>query len=177
MRRFIILFAWLSTITLTSCDVFSEQEVDWMPVEVKLKVIDEQGTDLLDPENPNNMIDGTTITYKGQTYAASRERWDDWLWNNLLETRAILAQIHGLFLMRDDIIGLSTQKGFTLLFGDIDGAKDMDEDLVVTLPNGDTGIIHYHCSNHNERKLKCDRTWTFNGKKTDGKIFTFVVSN
>lgn len=92
-------------------------------------------------------------------------------------TKVFFAQLYGLFLVNGEMFdSCSETVGFSLFFGQIDGAADMDEDLVVTLSNGMTGTIHYHCSNHNERKLSCDRSWKFNGAKHEGNIFTFVVS-
>lgn len=145
--------------------------VDWSPVNVIIQVTDGHGADLLDPENPNNMIDGTSITFQGKTYEASRE---DRL---SAVTKEYLALIYGLRLKKFDESVNKNAKGYYLIFGEIDGAKDMDEDLVVTLPNGMTCTIHYHCSKHNENKLSCKRSWKFNGTKHEGNIFTFVVTD
>lgn len=172
MKKLILLLLTLSMTVFTSCEV-DDIIVDWAPVCLYLKVTDGQGTDLLDPENPKNMIYGTTITFKGETYEAKDLDWSErYTLRGKSETRAILAIMHGLRLVKDK----PGVDGYSLVFGEIDGAADMDEDLVVTLPNGMTGTIHYHCSNHNERKLKCDRNWKLNGEKTKSNVFTFIVS-
>lgn len=145
-------------------------EFDWYPVSVFLKVTDSRGTDLFDPENPDNMIDGTTITFQGQTYEASREK--TYLYQ---DTKEYFAIVYGLFLTKDSLYYPDKRDGYSLRFYEIDGALDMDEDLVVTLPDGTTGTIHYHCSNHNYRKGTCDRIWKFNGEEHKGNIFTFVI--
>ena len=185
MRRLVsFVLAILLTVSFTGCEKLGgnggggDWIVDWVPVSLFLRVVDEGGKDLLDPENPNNLIDGTSITFKGKTYSASRQWYEAGRPNEMPATKAILAQIYGLFLVNGEMFFMnSNTAGFSLFFGEIDGARDMDEDLVVTLPNGMTGTIHYHCSNHNERKLSCDRSWKFNGAKHEGNIFTFVVSN
>lgn len=178
MKKIILfLLSAVMMVSLSGCDaiedIFGEDRiVDWAPVNLYMKVTDSQGIDLLDPENPDNMIDGTTITYKGNTYEARREKE-----NPILETRALPARFYGLYLAKDARIYGGTVEGYCLVFGEIDGAANMDEDLVVTLPNGTTGTIHYHCSKHNERKVSCKRYYKFNGVKTDKNIFTFVVPN
>lgn len=173
MKKLILLILTLSMTLFTSCET-DDIIVDWVPVGLYLKVTDGRGTDLLDPENPNNLIDGTTITFKGKTYEANSDI--DWAERYTLQgksgTRAILAIMYGLRLVKN----CPGADGYCLWFGEIDGAADMDEDLVVTLPNGMTGTIHYHCAKHNERKLKCDRSWKFNGKKAQNNVFTFIVS-
>lgn len=177
MKRFSLLVFLLSLIAFTGCDVLEDDRiVDWAPVNLYLKVTDGKGTDLLDPESPNNMIDGTTITFKGKTYEASREWMNEQDSVNEPKTRAYLAHMYGLLLINDSMYHKDRPQGFSLVFGEIDGAADMDEDLVVTLPDGTTGTIHYHCSDHSERKLKCNRSWKFNGAKADSNVFTFIVS-
>ena len=185
MRRLVsFVLAILLTVSFTGCEKLGgnggggDWIVDWVPVSLFLRVVDEEGADLLDPENPDNLIDGTSITFKGKTYSASRQWYEAGRPFEMPATKAILAQLYGLFLINGEIFNTHSETaGFSLIFGEIDGALDMDEDLVVTLPNGITGTIHYHCSNHNERKLSCDRSWKFNGAKHEGNIFTFVVSN
>lgn len=178
MRR-LVLFALSAVlmVSFTGCEKIG-REVDWAPVSLFMRVVDEEGADLLDPENPNNLIDGASITFKGKTYSASRQWYETGNPYEMPATKAIFAPLYGLFLVNGDMFDNNSETaGFSLFFGGIDGAEDMDEDLVVTLPNGITGTIHYHCSNHNDRKASCDRSWKFNGAKREGNIFTFVVSN
>ena len=61
-----------------------------------------------------------------------------------------------------------------LLFGEIDGGADMNEDLVINWGNGTTDVINYQCSKHNERKLSCKREWKVNGKKFGGEVRQFA---
>ena len=166
-------------IAFTCCEKNGEgMLVDWAPVSIYLRVVDGEGSDLLDPMNPSNLIDGTSITFKGETYEASRQWYETGQSYEMPATKAIFAPLYGLFLVNGEMFHNNSETaGFSLFFGEIDGAADMDEDLVVTLPDGTTGTIHYHCSKHDERKLTCDRSWKFNGNDIAGNIFTFVVSN
>lgn len=177
MRKFFeIVLACLAVLSFAACEKNSadkpEEEdetdyiVDWGPVEVIVEVVDDKGNDLLNPNNPDNMIEGSTISFRGKVYEALLPS---------AVTKEYLAIIEG-FLLRK----YTTEEGavkYRLVFGEIDGAKDMDEDLVVTLPDGTTGTIHYHCSDHHGGKHpSCDRSWTFNGVKNDNCIFTFKIS-
>ena len=178
MRKVLVLImSTVLMVSLTGCEIGEGVEVDWAPVSIFLRVVDSEGTDLLNLENPNNVIDGTSITFKGNTYNASRQWYETGNPFEMPATKAIFAPLYGLFLVNGEMFSNHSETaGFSLFFGEIDGAIDMDEDLVVTLSNGMTGTIHYHCSNHNERKLRCDRSWKFNGAKHEGNSFTFVVS-
>lgn len=166
-------------LSFAGCDniIGNDIIVDWAPVSLYLRIVDSNGVDLLDPENPDNMIEGTTLTFKGVTYNASTQWYDTGHPYQMASTKAIYAPLYGLFLVNGKLLNSqSMASDFSLYFGEIDGARDMDEDLTVTLPNGTTATIHYHCSNHNERRLTCNRSWTFNGKKHNGSTFVIEVT-
>lgn len=168
MKKYILCFTIIVSAFIVSCERFNNDIiVDWAPVSLNIIVHDSDGNDLLNPENPNNIIEGTSIKYKGKIYKANM----DW-YNESVKTRAYLPTLYGLFLVNDEMTTSWNGKypGFHLIFGEIDGAEDMDEDFVVTWPDGSTDIIHYHCSNHNERKLSCDRSWKLNGTKMTNPI-------
>lgn len=175
MNKVLSFMLFLAALALTSCENEFDDIVitDWVPVSIELKVNDTMGNDLLNPENPDNVIDGTTISFKGKIYEATRERVDGGKWHNAPETRAAAVRFCGLYLY-------DSPNGFSLCFGQLDGAEDMDEDLVVTLPDGTTGTIHYHCSDHKIGKIgkpsSLNRYWLFNGTKVDSSVFTFTVS-
>ena len=41
--------------------------VDWVPVNLIIEVYDSSGRDLLDPATGNTWMEGTTITFRGET--------------------------------------------------------------------------------------------------------------
>lgn len=174
----ISLFLMLLVLT-TGCVAFEDYIVDWAPVQIVLKAVDSDGNDLLDPKNPDNIIEGTKATFMGKTYDASTLYYDDY-WKDegaSVQTKAFLAIMRGLYLISGDHIGYEfSGKGFSLIFGEIDGAADMDEDIVINWANGEVSTIHYHCSNHKEgRNPTCNRYFTLNGGKEDkSSFFTFV---
>lgn len=174
-----VFFYFISAImlfALTGCEKLNGgMIVDWTPVSMWIKVQDKAGNDLLDPKNPDNLIDGATVAFRGETYESSRQWYETGRpFEKEPQTKACLAIMYGLYLIDDSILRPDSN-GFSLLFGDIDGADDMDEDLVLTLADGTTADIHYHCSKHNERKISCNRYWKINGKKQSSSLITIVV--
>lgn len=136
--------------------------VDWAPVNVYIEAVDAEGNSIISPDMP-----GMTLTFKGETYTV-RDVED----RAGVSTRAYLATIAGLIAqpwMEVDGVIL-----YRLVFGEIDGAADMDEDLVLEWPDGSRDVIHYHCSDHREgRNPKCDRSWKLNGENHEGNTFRF----
>jgi len=153
-----IVFAALSCFILTGCEN-DDYIVDWAPVNLYIYATDSVGNSIIQPDMP-----GMTLTYKGETYTV-KDR-------NEVQTRAYLATLYGLYAQKDYD---TYSAGYRLVFGEIDGAADMDEDIILNWPDGSTDTIHYHCSDHKERKNPtCNRSWKLNGKPHDGNYFRFT---
>ena len=132
--------------------------VDWTPVDIYIEAVDEDGRSIISPEMP-----GMSLTFKGVTYTVKEES---------VRTRAYAAILVGLIAQP---VSDGDQSGYRLYFGEIDGAADMDEDIVLNWPDGSEDVIHYHCANHREwPKPDCNRSWKLNGKKHDGSTFRFT---
>lgn len=161
--------------TLTSCEEWgSDYIVDWSPVNIILEVQDKDGNTLLDPASPSNIIKGTTISYCGNTYEADTTEYHNMTHAILYtDTRAILPFFHGFYLTRKAWLGYA-EDDLVLCLGEIDGAANMDEDIVITWPDGSKNTIHYHCSDHKEGKHpKCNRWYMLDGVKQNSNTFTF----
>lgn len=197
-----LLLALLTLGTFSSCimttalliDEWAEAEggeyiIDWAPVDLSIQLHDARGNDLLDPKNPNNLIDGTTITFRDKTYEVSREWYEqgmfhDWQYTepvkgeerqeSVAATRAYLARLYGLYLLPNGA-PYQEKPGFQLYFGEIDGADSMDEELVITWPDGTKNFIYYHCSDHHGGKhATCNRWFKLDGKKQYSSEFDIV---
>jgi len=158
---FVVLLA-ICAILFTGCEI-EGYIVDWAPVEIYIHATDANGKSIIKPDMP-----GMTLTFKGETYTVKDG-------DNMYEehmTRAYLATLYGLYAQH---CSTSDSTKYMLYFGEIDGAADMDEDIVLKWPDGSTDIIHYHCSDHKEsRPPKCNRSWKLNGKKHNGNEFSFT---
>lgn len=152
----------------TGCEKWSEKEdwiVDWAPVEIYITATDDDGNSIISPDMP-----GMTLTFKGETYTVK-----DWKELSVIQTRAYLAVLHGLFAQPYN--ESDGKDSYRLYFGEIDGAVDMDEDIVLKWPDGSSDTIHYHCSDHYNKGrggFGCDRSWKLNGDSHKGSIFTFT---
>ena len=162
-----LLFSLLSlAVIATACEeiIPGGMIVDWAPVEITMEAYDAAGNSIISPEMP-----GMTLTFKGTTYEVQdpASRRDEY------QTKAYMAIMAGL--QAHPVKGDQGEIAkYILWFGEIDGAKDMDEDIILNWPDGSEDIIHYHCGNHREwPEPKCDRTWKLNGTKHSGSNFIF----
>ena len=164
MKKLLIPFVMLAGLFVTDgCDMLGGGlTVDWAPVSIFIEAVDDSGHSIISPVMP-----GMTLTYKGKTYIVSKPSDPQ-----TVQTKAYMAQFGGFYAqLKDDG---EEEELYYLVFGEIDGAADMDEDIVLNWPDGSEDIIHYHCSNHREwPEPKCDRSWKLNGSKHEGSIFRF----
>ena len=154
--------------------------VDWYPVNVILTVQDSSGNDLLDPSVEGTFSHGTTLTFKGEKYGVQANLNGGSV--SEVPTKMYLAVMRGLQLCHGELYISETEKRtcYYLVFGEIDGAKDFDDDIMIKWADGSEDIIHYYCANHKVEKQKddtwlieCDRSWLLN-KKPAANPFQFV---
>ena len=137
--------------------------VDWTPVSVYIEATDAAGNSIISPVMP-----GMSLTFKGETYTVQQARE----YPEIVQTKAYLPVMFGL--VAEKVSGTDELPVYRLVFGEIDGAADMDEDIELNWPDGSKDVIHYHCSNHREwPEPDCDRSWKLNGKKHEGAVFKF----
>ena len=179
MRKVTLMFFLaIAAMCMTGCSDNNKDDdpgliVDWYPVMLWMELVDENGNDLLDPSNEVKWYDGATITYRGKTYTAEdyTDKIDGEPANG--STRAILPVDYGFKLIKKEW-QFKDEKGFILLFGQIDGAQDMDEDLVITWPDGKQNTIHYHCSDHNDKELTVNRWYALDGVRQERNQFVIT---
>lgn len=163
-KKSLFAFAALA-LALCGCDdpIIDNPIVDWTPVNIYIYATDSQGHSIIQPDMP-----GMTLTFQGKTYTVK----DKDAYYDSIRTKAYLAVMRGL--LAEPVDTTANPKEYRLYFGEIDGALDMDEDITLSWPNGTTDVIHYHCSDHNERKITVKRSWKLNGKNHDGGVFHFT---
>lgn len=136
--------------------------VDWAPVNLYFYVEDPAGNDLL-----HDSISDVTLEFKGEVYhlPSSTERTQT----------AYMPHMYGLRFQAKNTEYLNPTNMNRLIFGEIDGAATMDEDIIITWPDGSKNTIHYHCSDHVEwPEIDCKREWKLDGEVHDGNYFEFV---
>ena len=149
MRNVFKILTVLALMTASACERLI---VDWAPVNVYIQATDNDGNSIISDDMP-----GMSVTFKGETYTVQPA------------PKTYLATMEGLIAEKNHA------GEYYLRFGEIDGAADMDEDLVLRWPDGSMDTIHYHCSDHKARRNPtCNRYWKLNGVDHDGAVFVFT---
>jgi len=171
MKRLVYsLLAVVGMISATACEGIPGMViVDWSPVNIYITATDADGKSIISPDMP-----GMALTFRGETYSVMSQedlqaKYNGSYQGTAPKTKAYLAILDGL------IAEPAGDEGYRLRFGEIDGAEDMDEDIVLQWPDGSMDTIHYHCSDHREwPSIKCNRSWKLNGEAHDGNVFAFT---
>lgn len=163
--------AWMACLCgllLSGCLELGNEDyiVDWAPVSLYIYVTNEAGESIVEPEMP-----GLTLTYRGETFEVLPPEWETEFYG---KTRAYMPMMYGLVFQKGSYYSKEKDAPNRLMFGELDGGHALDEDIVLTWPDGSTNTIHYHCGNHNERKLKRTIRWELDGKKHYSNEFTFI---
>lgn len=176
MKRHLFLFVFSLVLLLSAgcnrMDSFDPDYpiVDWYPVNLIVTVQDSQGNDLLDPEHANNYFEGASLVFRGKQYDVQGIEDDPYA---AVSTKYYMPHMRGLRLAHDTLYFSKDQKELChfLVFGELDGAEDMDEDIELQWRDGTREIIHYHCSDHKIEKksggewdITCKREWMLNGE-------------
>lgn len=153
--------------SLMGCDsIHSDWIVDWSGVNAIIYVYDKEGNNIVEPEMP-----GLTLTYMGETYEVTANPFNNMYGEG---SRAYMPMMYGLYYQSGKDYSDLPDAPARLIFGEMEGGQTMDEDLVLSWPDGTTNTIHYHCGKHNERKLTRKVTWKLDGEKHEGSQFTFI---
>lgn len=162
MKRILIFL--LTVLTLISCsDLRTEYRSDIIyditPIVLHIYVNDADGRNLLDGLEGSLDTKKISATYEGEIY------------NVELQTKYYMPSFRGLVLKKD------SNGNNELVFGELDGAKNLDYvDLVISWGNGtsDTITIFNDYKVKSNGKLDITRRFYVNGKKMDSDIAKFV---
>ena len=137
-------------LTVTACDFY--------PVMVSVHVTDEDGHDRLDPTSAYFIGENISAIYEGQVYPVQKMFADP-------ETKAYMPRFFGLEWRKDRLYG------YSLVFGEFDGADDQDITVTFVWPDGTSDTVH---TTHTRfTPLLTTNKWKVNGKKATPPI-TFV---
>lgn len=192
MKKLNLLFSLIGLLMgsciLSSCDsIIDDRIVDWVPAELYITVEDRYGNDLLDTLSNSCVVDFISATFRGETLEVRKNCHGEH--GGMLPcnvgTRYYLPMWYGLCLINEQMVwnghqwNLEKTDKFMLYLGEIDGAKDMDEDLTLTfdsaLFNRQKHVIHYHCSDHKESKGSCKRWFSLDGEKAESNKIRIVL--
>ena len=145
--RFIAILA--AVLAFQSCG----RMVDWVPVNLIIEVYDSSGRDLLDPATGNTWLEGTTITFRGETEPLQLEP----------ATKYYMPQFYGFRLKKGD-------GNYQLEYGEIDGEIEYrDEPFTIRWGDGSEDIISL-TRRLNYISISAKTKWKLNGNKTSSPI-------
>ena len=163
-RLFSVLIACVSGLLITAgCEVLGfDKEVDWALVHFVIEATDAEGNSIISPDMP-----GMSLTFQGESYTVEEA-----------QVPAEIPRRYKFLALPARTAEGSPSDEYYLWFGEIDGAEDMDEDIVLNWPDGSMDIIHYHCSNHHKwPQAGCTQIITLNGVEQEFSRFKFTGKN
>ena len=159
--KLITLFCAITALfCFTGCDNNSDVIWDMHPVSYMIQVTDANGNDLLNPEFSGNLTDqSVTATFRGEEYAC---RWSNR--EEEITTRYYMPVFEGLFhVQRFD-------GNYYLEFGELDGEKDYNDDLILNWGDGTQDVITLKRTvkrKKNDTKRDVKTTFYLNGSKVN----------
>lgn len=127
--------------------------VDWTPVVLYVQVQDEAGNDLLDPDNGNEWLAGTTITHAGIVVDLDLSP----------ETKTVAAFYQGFRVVQ-------YKGGYALSFGEFSGENEYDDaEFYLSWPDGKSDVISY-TRKLNRMAVTAKEKWTLNGRECSNPV-------
>ena len=145
-----IIIMALAALAASGCE--DDYCVDWYPVDVNFYVQDPYGNDCLEPLSNSYIGELLRLTYLGE----------DYMYNP--DTKFYMPEFSGLTITKNRATGK-----YMASFGELDGAKDYDEDFIITFPDGSRRKIHYDRT-VNHTSVKAEEQWYLDGEKVETPI-------
>ena len=147
MKRIIsALILAAAVLSVNSCRI-----IDWAPINLRVQVQDSEGNDLLDPENDNTWLLGTTISFRGITVDLEE--------TNITEPES---KEYGPIIYS----GFRLEKGvdcWELVFGEFDGGDEYDDTFMINWPDRTFSYIEY-TRKLNTLTVDAKEKWILNNK-------------
>lgn len=148
-----------SLLFVASCRNNNEEDivVDWAAINIKFYVVDYGLKTNYVADNFNDIIYTTSLTYQDKTYKVERSLTKDYM-----------PHFKGLYVDSSAI-----EKPY-FCFGELDGAKNYDNDFIINFADGSADTIHFKRVHKGE--LNVNDTWTLNGKEHSNNEFILYRS-
>ena len=153
-----ILLGIVALLTFVSCEK-QGMIYDIYPVEFVFEVTDSHGNNLFDESTPGNWLqEPFSATFDGKEF----------LWPSA-QSKAYLAVLTGFYIYPK---WYTTSDVVLLRFGELDGAKDWDTDLIISWPDGsqDTINVKHTCRYSLSGEPKTHTKFKLNGEPVDGGL-------
>lgn len=138
-----------SLLIFSSCNKNEEDDdliVDWSPIKLKFFVVEYGLKTNYVADNYNDIIHTTSLTYQGKTYKVERSLSKDYM-----------PHFKGLY------VDSSAIERPYLCFGELDGAKNYDDDFIINFSDGSADTVHFKRVHKGELDVR--DTWILNGNE------------
>ncbi|MDE6650340.1 MAG: hypothetical protein K2K45_10475 [Muribaculaceae bacterium] len=146
------------------------------PTGINIRLIDEEGNNLLDQETEGNWVgEKMTIGFRDKSYSAiwTYDEYEEFVKNP--DSRAIMPVFHGLFWT--GVLPTVNQKGACLGFGEFDGASNQEMSLTFMIEQINT-VFEFkftHACEWINNEPKISNHITYNGKIIKGTILEIIL--
>lgn len=149
---------------------------DIAPTGVIIRLIDEEGNNLLDPETEGNWVgEKMAIGFKDSSFSAIWT-YDEYKgYNNNPESRAVMCFFHGLFWT--GVIPTGDQKRASLAFGEFDGGSNQEMSLTFMIECINT-VLEFkftHNCEWNNHEPQISNYITYKGNVIKGNVLEIVL--
>ena len=149
MKKSLFLFL-MPLLMMSSCLM-----MDWSPIDLWIEVQNEEGQDLLNPENDLSWLEGTTITFRGKTTTLTLDDGP--------QATYLPPTFHGFRLQK-------MEGRYLLEYGELDGSEEFDnEEFTLTWPDGTVDRITYK-RRVSAIAINAYERWHLNGEKCNNPV-------
>lgn len=178
----VIVMAITAGMLFTSCDD-DEKIWDIGGVSIPIRIVDEQGTNLLDPDVEGNWMDEKFyVAYNYDVYYVDWDHYNITSGENILQdSRAYMPIFDGLIAVHDKNMGVkewnTTPRSCMLIFGAFSGDQNQFIEVDFMIPSINT-VFHIAMTHtiewkHDEPVLKT--SYTLNGQPVKSSAVTIVL--
>ena len=151
---------------------------DMAPVDFVIKIVDEQGVNLLDSTVEGNWYRyDFKAKYEDKTYNADWDAGMTWVQN--FESRYYLPHFYGLYTYPTYVNNTPTKIPAALMFGELDGEFDYDVSITFEVPdlNRKYEMALKRTVHHNKKdtERKVESIWTLDGKPIEKGGFKIIL--
>ena len=172
MKKIALAILSIVSLALTSCALDVNLDIDWLPVNLVVQVVNSEGKNLALPENAA-VLEGTTIEFQGKTSTLqlvpdpvdpSNPDAGKKSGSYVPDTRAIEPVDRGFRIEK------YKDKGLCLMYGELDGALSfLKVPFVITWPDGSSDEIVID-RKVDQKNVTSSTKWKLNGKECESPI-------
>lgn len=154
MKNYYYLFLMILAFAFNSCQKENNEEeviIDWYPLEVTINLKNQKGENLANPQSQVFFAKNAKANFQGKDYQ-------------------ITYSLQKAYYAPTEFYITQEGENSKIVFGEIMGHREYDDDITITWGNGTKDIIHLK-RKINRKKIDADNIWSYNGKSIGSENF------